>query len=357
MFKSKVKIVVLLLATIISCLALYFVENNTNALEVEVNGKKVAYVTDKSLVFEAEKEEEAALKSRFSNVLFQNDINFRAVKIELKEVSSKEELDNNIKANLKGYVQGVAIRSSEGEIGNAANIKEATEILLKIRAYYIGQSGIKTGDIQDISLKDKIYIENTNIQISAIKSTDAMVNSIINASKEKSNVNFQIEGIKNNNELVTYLDSKQINSIKTNSNYLINQNSVEVSSNSKSAFRVPVIGKITSPFGMRWGQMHEGIDIAANMGAPIYAALSGKITYAGWENGYGNFIMIDHGNNLASCYGHCSKITVALGTVIKKGDKIGEIGSTGNSTGPHLHFEIRYNGKAQNPTNYLNFTN
>jgi murein DD-endopeptidase MepM/ murein hydrolase activator NlpD len=115
----------------------------------------------------------------------------------------------------------------------------------------------------------------------------------------------------------------------------------------------PAQGPVTSPFGMRWGRMHEGIDIGAGYGAPIAAAAAGRIIYCGWEDGYGNLTVIDHGNGLATAYGHQSSIAVACGQDVAQGQTIGYIGSTGHSTGPHLHFEVRVNGSPVDPLGYL----
>jgi len=115
----------------------------------------------------------------------------------------------------------------------------------------------------------------------------------------------------------------------------------------------PSRGAISSNFGARWGRKHEGIDIAANTGDPIYAALDGAVTYAGWAAGYGNFIKLKHANGVETAYGHCSKIDVKVGQSVKKGQKIGAVGNTGNSTGPHLHFEVLVNGVHKNPLTYL----
>jgi murein DD-endopeptidase MepM/ murein hydrolase activator NlpD len=115
----------------------------------------------------------------------------------------------------------------------------------------------------------------------------------------------------------------------------------------------PVQGVITSPFGMRWGRMHEGIDIGAATGTPIYAAAGGTVIYAGWESGYGNLTVIDHGNGLATAYGHQSQIAVSNGQTVSRGQLTGYVGSTGHSTGPHLHFEVRANGTPVNPLSYL----
>ncbi|MFL5964318.1 MAG: murein hydrolase activator EnvC family protein [Gaiellaceae bacterium] len=115
----------------------------------------------------------------------------------------------------------------------------------------------------------------------------------------------------------------------------------------------PVNGPVTSPFGWRWGRMHQGIDIGAGTGTPIKAAAAGTIIYCGWESGYGNLTVIDHGGNLATAYGHQSSIAVACGQHVAQGDVIGYVGSTGHSTGPHLHFEVRINGAPVDPLGYL----
>lgn len=119
------------------------------------------------------------------------------------------------------------------------------------------------------------------------------------------------------------------------------------------AFRVPAFGSITSRFGYRWGRIHEGIDISGRIGQPIYAADGGKVIFSGVESGYGNLVKIDHGNGLVTFYGHCSRLLVSVGQKVSKGDKIALVGSTGNSTGPHVHFEVRKNGVPVDPMGYL----
>jgi murein DD-endopeptidase MepM/ murein hydrolase activator NlpD len=115
----------------------------------------------------------------------------------------------------------------------------------------------------------------------------------------------------------------------------------------------PASGPVTSPFGWRWGRMHEGIDIGASYGSPIRAAAPGTVIYCGWESGYGNLVVIDHGGNLATAYGHQSAIAVTCGQQVSQGQVIGYVGSTGHSTGPHLHFEVRVNGAPVDPLGYL----
>lgn len=110
---------------------------------------------------------------------------------------------------------------------------------------------------------------------------------------------------------------------------------------------------ISSEYGPRWGKQHTGVDYAAYYGTSIYSWKAGTVTVAGWNGGYGNFIEVDHGDGTVSRYAHCSKIAVSVGQTVSKGQTIGYVGSTGNSTGNHLHFEIKVNGSFVNPLNYL----
>ncbi len=124
-------------------------------------------------------------------------------------------------------------------------------------------------------------------------------------------------------------------------------------------FRWPTTGRISSRFGGRrspggiGSTNHKGIDIAVPYRTPIYAADGGTVTYSGWMGGYGYLVQIDHGNGYVTRYGHNSSLTVSVGAHVYKGQQIARAGSTGNSTGNHCHFEVRYNGVAKNPLNYL----
>jgi len=111
----------------------------------------------------------------------------------------------------------------------------------------------------------------------------------------------------------------------------------------------PIHGPVSSEFGPRWGGFHPGIDIAVPTGVPIAAAGSGVVVVAGPNGGYGNFVVIDHNNGYSTAYAHQSQIAVSQGQTVKQGEVVGYVGSTGFSTGPHLHFEIRVNGTTQNP--------
>ena len=125
------------------------------------------------------------------------------------------------------------------------------------------------------------------------------------------------------------------------------------SSQGSGSFIRPYLGTLTSRFGSRWGGTHTGMDLAGPVGAPIKASDNGRVVTSGWSGGYGNLVVIDHGNGYQTYYAHCSKLLVKVGDVVSQGDVIAKIGSTGNSTGPHVHFEVRKNGVPQNPQNYV----
>src|SRR5215216_6132255 len=122
---------------------------------------------------------------------------------------------------------------------------------------------------------------------------------------------------------------------------------------SSSGFIWPVSGPVTSPFGYRWGRMHEGIDLAVSSGTPVAAAAAGRVIYAGWMGGYGNLVVIDHGGGIATAYGHNSSFAIGNGASVGQGQTVAYSGSTGHSTGPHVHFEVRVNGSAVDPMGYL----
>ncbi len=122
---------------------------------------------------------------------------------------------------------------------------------------------------------------------------------------------------------------------------------------SAAGFIWPVRGVITSGYGYRWGRMHTGIDIAAPSGTPIGAAKEGEVIYADWLGGYGQLVAVDHGDSVVTLYAHQSKMAVAEGQEVAQGQVIGYVGTTGHSTGNHLHFEVRIDAHPRDPRPYL----
>lgn len=123
----------------------------------------------------------------------------------------------------------------------------------------------------------------------------------------------------------------------------------------KAPFAMPLSSsfRYTSGFGRRWGRMHEGTDLAGAHGSPIQATADGTVIHAGWESGYGNLVKIRHDFGIETRYGHMSKVRVEVGQKVSRGDRIGDMGNTGRSTGTHLHYEVRVHGKAINPMTYI----
>ncbi len=122
---------------------------------------------------------------------------------------------------------------------------------------------------------------------------------------------------------------------------------------SVSRFLWPTRGEISSGFGWRWGRLHAGVDIANDIGTYVMSARSGQVIWAGWRGGYGYTVMIDHGSGYVSLYGHLDDYYVERGQYVRAGQRIASMGSTGNSTGPHLHFEIQKDGQPVDPVGFL----
>jgi murein DD-endopeptidase MepM/ murein hydrolase activator NlpD len=122
---------------------------------------------------------------------------------------------------------------------------------------------------------------------------------------------------------------------------------------SGSGYAWPMCAPVTSEYGPRWGRLHAGIDQGASPGTPIGASKAGRVIFAGWQGGYGRLVLIDHGDGVVTAYAHMSGFAVGQGTQVSQRQTIGYVGSSGNSTGPHLHTEFRVNGRAVNPRQYL----
>ena len=180
-----------------------------------------------------------------------------------------------------------------------------------------------------------------SIDISSI--TDA--NKISASSLLKIGQELILPGIDSLKTVNTKKDAKSSGSIKIASRGL-----------SVSSFKCiwPVKGHVTSGFGPRDGEFHKGIDICAPTGTNIFAAMDGKVLSSGWnDGGYGNLIIIQHSNGIKTVYGHCSKLSVSAGQNVSLGQKIGEVGMTGDATAPHCHFEIRISDNPVNPLEYI----
>lgn len=183
--------------------------------------------------------------------------------------------------------------------------------------------------MQDVELEKQQFEQNAAAKIAEQKEIEAEIQAEIKRLQEE---NEKKQQAANGGQPTTFTDGRFIR--PTNSGYYI-----------------------SSGYGSRWGSFHSGIDITAGgcYGAPIYAAASGTVITASSHWSYGNYVVIDHGGGYSTLYAHASSLAVSKGQYVNQGDVIAYIGSTGQSTGPHLHFEVRVNGNTQNPSNWVSY--
>ena len=295
----------------------------------------------------------------------------------------------NINGEMAGYTDNKSKLQSKindyienGEDGDAAfvqvdNLPEYNMCLLK--------RNVNTDDDKIFNLvKDngltyyRYYAILENQEEKAYVSSFAEAETVVNQLKEKSSSNIEnitiaekyeteLQNMSTIEEAVAglYSEPKSITvaSNKTNSRTKTSTGSVNTATNisgGKVSLGIslvkPVSGTISSRFGARSRircSAHTGLDIATSTGTPIAAAASGTVTFSGWKGSYGWLMVITHQNGVQTYYGHCSKLYYSAGQTVSQGQKIAAVGNTGNSTGPHLHFEVRVNGIAYNPQNYL----
>lgn len=296
---------------------------------VNINGNLVGYTDNKS-----------KLQSQINNYI-ENGENENTAFVQVdslpeynicllkRDVSSDDnKIFNTIKAEGITYYRYYAISENQEEKIYVANFIEAENIVNKLKEKNSSNiDGITISEKYETELKDMTTVDDAISKL--------------------------------------YVESKKI-TVASNTNTVVNKtstgtvNTATTISGNKVGLGLPLIkpvsGIISSRFGVRSNvrsSAHTGLDIATSTGTPISAASSGTVTFAGWKGSYGYLAVITHGNGVQTYYGHCSKLYVSAGQSVTQGQTIGAVGSTGNSTGPHLHFEIRVNGVAYNPQNYL----
>lgn len=203
---------------------------------------------------------------------------------------------------------------------------------------------------------EKLYVASLDEAESTIQKLKDKDSNNINKLSISEKYETDLQDFVSTEDAVSQLYEKKVVIAKSPVSYSSSANlsSTVVSLNGVSLSR-PVSGTISSRFGIRGGVSHKGLDIAAPKGTPIYAAASGTVITSayGWNGGYGNYVVINHGDGINTAYGHCSSLVAKVGQTVNQGDLIAYVGSTGDSSGNHLHFEVRVNGVAQNPQNYV----
>lgn len=285
--------------------------------KVTISGEEVGYVTNK-IEFEKILNEQI-INPKDENIAYVDIEELPKYKLVLannSEISNEEQIYNKISdmAVITYKMYAVAINNKNSVYVDT--LQEAEETVSKIKEEYAN----KLDQIQ-ISV-DEIYTKN----IEQVEQTVEVASAIQTAEIELQEAVKEIQKIKSATLDGVYFAVK------------------------------PVSGTITSRFGANESirdHTHKGMDIAAPYGTKIVAAADGKVTYSGWMGGYGNLIIITHENGIQTYYGHCSKLLAKVGDEVKAGNEIAKVGSTGFSTGNHLHFEIRKNGSQINPQKYL----
>ncbi|WP_139906091.1 M23 family metallopeptidase [Clostridium thermarum] len=298
-----------------------------NAYEVYVNGRAVACVKDMNAAETMVNKVYSELVNRFKGIKIDKDTVYLSVIANTEAMSSEEDIRNNIINALNTKVKAVEMRVDGNLVAILASKEEGQKVVSLLSTHYSNKAAQDNKKFPGIS--SKIEYKEIEVNLSQVDVVEDTVKKLIENTDKGTSPAVKIAYASKDGKTVSANRQKTI------------------------SMAVPSRGSISSNFGLRWGRMHEGIDIAANTGDPIYAAMDGKVIYSGWASGYGKMIKIQHEDNIQTIYGHCSKLRAAVGDTVKKGQLIGDVGSTGNSTGPHLHFEVIINGKPVNPYPYI----
>ena len=291
--------------------------------KVTINGEAIGYVTNK---YEIEEEINNYIESEEEGVAFRNlevETEYEP-KFVSNQSSNKEEVLEKIKENISTTYTAYGITIDDEIKTYVGTEEEADKIVADLQDEYKDKLALNIG-VKQIFEKEKIDTVEETVAISKLKTENIDVKVAQKAEEAKKAEESSNKTTTTNNKVVV-------------------------------AVRPISGGKITSRFGERSSvrsSAHTGLDLAAPTGTTIKAAASGKVIFAGYKGSYGYMIKIECDNGYEMWYAHCSKLYVSAGVRVSAGDKIAAVGSTGNSTGSHLHFEIRKNGKALNPQNYL----
>lgn len=362
--------------------------------EVKNNGVVIGYVKDKKTADKAYEELESEISREYTNAkLYKKNFSFDKVDDDNINISSIEEIKGNMKKTMEIETDGYDMYLNNEKIGTIPTIEDGRKILNLVGDKYIDDLKIKRENIKSVNIDTKsVYKKVRTLSSNIISDKNAAekileINNKHNIVNVKVNVIEQKQQIRNQGTLLLsdgdmYLGDKKvingspgkdiirkevvyINGTKKEEN-VINEN-VAIPAIDTIVYKgtrdpildgvkflkMPGTGVITSNYGHRHGNIHHGIDIGAKYGDAIKASLDGVVNDTGYDSVYGYYVKINHGKGIETLYGHSSKILVKKGSRVSKGDTIALVGSTGRSTGPHIHFELRTDGVAINPIRYI----
>lgn len=318
--RSSIKVLFLLVASVVIILAIVkFVYKPMYS--VTFNGEFIGYVQDKDKL--ENKIKEYKENGDGGNVAFV-DIptlpEYEVCLLKKDKVASDEEIYNIVKATGIPYYKYYAITVGNEEKVYVSTTEQAEEIINKLKD-------------KNSNNKSKLaYTEKCETELKEFTEVATAVDDLYVAPPVRQ----------------TYTVASTSGSVGAN-----NGTNSATGANIGIVLARPTVGTITSRFGIRSTGMHTGLDVANNAGTNIYASAAGTVKFTGWYGGYGNLVILTHGNGVDTYYAHCNQILVSAGQAVEQGQLIAKMGSTGNSSGPHLHLEVRLNGVAQNPQAYV----
>lgn len=292
--------------------------------KVTINGKKIGYCEDKETLqnkinYYMENGEEGQKNVAFVQI---DDMpEYQMCLLKKGITTNDEEIFNTIKETGITYYRYYAIVDDDKEKMYLASFEEAEKSIKELK-------NKNSQNSSDLTIVEKYETELPTI---------STVNQVVAKLYEKKIV---VTTTYPNSSSSGFSTSRSITSKKVNLGMSLVR---------------PTSGVLTSRYGYRWGRTHTGIDIGASTGTIIKAAAGGTVTFSGWKGTLGKLVVISHGNGIQTYYGHCNSLLVSSGQTVSAGQIIAKVGSTGRSTGPHLHFEIRVNGSAINPQSYIGY--
>ena len=321
--RRSIKLIILIslaVLLILACIASFY----KISYSVTINGKMVGYTDNKSkLQTEINDYIEKGESENTAFVQVESLPEYKVCLLKRDVQASDEDIFNTIKSAGTTYYRYYSINENDEEKLYVANFTEAEDIINQLK-----EKNSKNMDNITISEKYETQMQDFTTVENAVSSL--------------------------------YVQKPQVTVAKTKTTSVGSVNTATTIAGGKVSLGIsltrPVSGIISSRFGARSSirsSAHTGLDIATSTGTPVLAAASGTVTFSGRKGSYGNLLVITHSNGVQTYYGHCSKLYVSAGTTVTQGQTVAAVGSTGNSTGPHLHFEIRVNGVAYNPQNYL----
>ncbi|OKZ76062.1 MAG: hypothetical protein BHW00_00265 [Clostridium sp. 26_22] len=321
--RRSIKLIILIslaVLLILACIASFY----KISYSVTINGEMVGYTDNKSkLQTEINDYIEKGESENTAFVQVDSLPEYKVCLLKRDVQASDEDIFNIIKSAGTTYYRYYSINENDEEKLYVANFTEAEDIINQLK-----EKNSKNMDNITISEKYETQMQDfTTVE-------DAVSN--------------------------LYVQKPQVTVAKNKTTSVGSVNTATTIAGGKVSLGIslarPVSGIISSRFGARSSirsSAHTGLDIATSTGTPVLAAASGTVTFSGRKGSYGNLLVITHSNGVQTYYGHCSKLYVSAGTTVTQGQTVAAVGSTGNSTGPHLHFEVRVNGVAYNPQNYL----